>query len=147
MQAIIQKTTKSDQKIALDSIKAFKSRTKKKASTISIEIDNTGETITIPIKAFNLLKEVLLNMAEGNSIALFPTNSEISTQEAANILNISRPHFVKLLEIGEIPFIKIGTHRRVQLKDIVDYENRINKRKRKNLNLLSKQAQELKMGY
>jgi len=147
MQVIIQKTTKSDQKIALDSIKAFKSRTKKKASTISIEIDNTGETITIPIKAFNLLKEVLLNMAEGNSIALFPTNSEISTQEAANILNISRPHFVKLLEIGEIPFIKIGTHRRVQLKDIVDYENRINKRKRKNLNLLSKQAQELKMGY
>lgn len=147
MQAIIQKTTKSDQKIALDSIKAFKARKKKKASTISIEIDNTGETITIPAKAFNLLKEVLLNMAEGNSIALFPTNSEISTQEAANILNISRPHFVKLLETGEIPFIKIGTHRRVQLRDVVDYENRINKRKRKNLNLLSKQAQELKMGY
>ena len=147
MQAIIQKTTKSDQKIALDSIKAFKARKKKKASTISIEIDNTGETITIPAKAFNLLKEVLLNMAEGNSIALFPTNSEISTQEAANILNISRPHFVKLLETGEIPFIKIGTHRRVQLKDVVYYENRINKQKRKNLNLLSKQAQELKMGY
>lgn len=147
MQAIIKKTTKSDQKIALDSIKAFKSRKKNRTSTISIVIENTGEAITIPAKAFSLLKEVLMNMAEGNSIALFPTNSEISTQVAANILGISRPHLVKLLETGEIPFIKIGTHRRVQLRDIVDYENRINREKRKNLDLLSKQAQQLKMGY
>ena len=147
MEAIIEKTTKSDQKVALNSIKSLKRKTRSKASTINIEIDDGGETITIPLKAFNLLKEVLKNMAEGNSIALFPTNSEISTQDAANMLSISRPHLVKLLETGEIPFIKVGSHRRVQMKDVVEYENKLNNQSRRKLDQLTKQAQKLKMGY
>jgi len=147
MEAIIEKTTKSDQTIALKSIKSLIEKKQDKGSTINIEIDNTGESITIPTKAFNLLKAVLRNMAAGNSIALFPTNSELSTQDAANILSISRPHLVKLLESGKIPFTKVGSHRRVQLKDVVAYENKIKKQNRTKLDQLTKQAQQLKMGY
>ena len=146
MQAIIEKTTKSDQKIARDWIKTI-SRKRKREATIRIELQDTGEIITIPSKAFNILKAVLKNMAEGNSITLIPSNSELTTQEAADILNVSRPHLVKLLESGKIPFIKVGTHRRVELKEIVKYENKLIKERRSKLNQLTKQAQKLNLGY
>lgn len=146
MEAIIQKTSKSDQKVAIDSIKTLKLSKKNKA-TIKIEIADSGEVITIPTRAFKILRAVLENMAEGNSIAIIPSNSELTTQEAANILNISRPHLVKLLEGGKIPFSKVGSHRRIELKDIVAYENKISKQRRIRLNKLAKQAQKLNLGY
>jgi len=146
MDAIIEKTSKFDQKVAIDSIKTLKF-SKKKESTIKIEIAESGEIIIIPTKAFKILRAVLKNMAEGNSIAIIPSNSELTTQEAANILNISRPHLVKLLESGKIPFTKVGSHRRIELKDIVAFENKLSKQRRSKLNKLAEQAQKLKLGY
>ena len=146
MDAIIEKTSKFDQKIAIDSIKTLKF-SKKKERTIKIEIAESGEIIIIPTKAFKILRAVLKNMAEGNSIAIIPSNSELTTQEAANILNISRPHLVKLLENGKIPFTKVGSHRRIELKDIVTFENKLSKQRRTKLNKLTEQAQKLKLGY
>jgi excisionase family DNA binding protein len=86
-------------------------------------------------------------MAEGKSLTLIPSDSEVSTQQAADILNVSRPHLVKLLEKGYIPFKKVGSHRRIELKDIVTYEEKQKKNRKDQLDFLSRQAQELNLGY
>jgi len=88
-----------------------------------------------------------LHMAEGKSIALMPTDAEISTQQAAEILNVSRPHVIKLLEKGDIPYKKVGSHRRILLQDILEYEAIFKKKRRKQLNKLAAEAQKLNLGY
>ncbi|MNS92186.1 Helix-turn-helix domain protein [compost metagenome] len=94
-----------------------------------------------------LLNVILDNMAQGKSITLLPSDSEISTQEAADILNISRPYLVKLIEDGAIPFKKVGTHRRLNLNDVIEYDLRMKKIRDKKLEELAKLAQEMNLGY
>jgi excisionase family DNA binding protein len=86
-------------------------------------------------------------MAQGKSIALMPTDAEVSTQQAAEILNVSRPHVIKLLEKGEIPHKKVGSHRRILLQDILKYESNFKSERRKKLDYLAKEAQQLNLGY
>ena len=151
MGTTIQKITKSDQKIALSSIQSL-TRTAEKASkekinVVKLRIQESDEVVLIPIKALKLLKLIISNMAEGKSIALMPTDAEITTQQAAEILNVSRPHLIKLLEKGEIPYKKVGSHRRILLLDILEYESKFKTARRKRLNLLAKEAQKLNLGY
>lgn len=151
MEALLKRTTKADQKIAIDSLQGFQTVTQKVKSTpkngVKIKIQETGEFITIPKKALALLSVILQNMAEGKSISIVPSDSEVSTQHAADMLNVSRPHFVKLLESGAIPFKKVGSHRRILLKDIIAYEEQLNKVREQQLDFLSNQAQDLNLGY
>ena len=86
-------------------------------------------------------------MAEGKSMKLIPSDADISTQQAADMLNVSRPHVVKLLETGVMPFKKVGSHRRIELKDLIQYEKMLQDSKEKNMSFLAKQAQELNLGY
>lgn len=148
---MIQKTTKSDQKTALSSVKRLAERedlaSKNKAKVINLRIDESDEIVTIPLKALKLLNSILTNMAQGKSIALMPTDAEITTQQAAEILNVSRPHVIKLLEKGDIPFKKVGSHRRILLQDILEYESKFKSERRKKLNYLAKEAQKLNLGY
>ncbi len=151
MSSSIHKITKSDQKIALSSIKALtKSEDKaikNKLNVVNITIQGSDELISIPLKALKLFTSILSNMAEGKSIALLPTDAEISTQQAAEILNVSRPHIIKLLEKGNIPYKKVGSHRRILLQDILEYESKFKKKRRKQLNSLASEAQKLNLGY
>ena len=75
------------------------------------------------------------------------TKKELSTQEAADILNVSRPYLVNLLESGKIPFRKVGLRRRILAADVMTYKKHIDQERYQTLAELAAQAQELKMGY
>ena len=151
MSAVIQKITKSDQKIALLSVKILADSedqaTKNKDEVIKFKLQGSDEVVIIPLKALHLLNAIISNMSQGKSIALMPTDAEVSTQQAAEILNVSRPHVIKLVEKGEIPHKKVGSHRRILLHDILKYESNLKSNRRKKLNALAKEAQQLNLGY
>lgn len=106
-----------------------------------------GNEMILPRQALALLREVLAEMAQGNAVTIVPTHAELTTQEAANFLNVSRPHIVKLLEKNVIPFTKTGTHRRVRYQDLVVYRNQQIEQSQCALDKLAAEAQEFGLGY
>ena len=81
-----------------------------------------GFEIELPESVFQALCQVIYYMLQGRAVSIIPVNKEITTQEAADFLNVSRPFLVKLLEQGEIPFVKVGTHRRIRFNDVLEYK-------------------------
>ena len=109
--------------------------------------NNDSDDLILPGYAINLLLDILTEMSKGNAITVMPIHAELSTQETAEFLNVSRPHLVDMLEQGKIPFRKVGAHRRVMAKDVIDYKQRLDADHLKALDELAAQAQELDMGY
>lgn len=146
----IKSPTRRDQKLAKENLEVLERVAKKhKAKSKPIEIEITGEKthIKIPPSALAFLNTIFEHMAKGKAISIIPSETEVSTQQAAEMLNVSRPHIVKLLERGEIPFSKVGTHRRIKLKDLENYREKSARERKKHLLELAKQAQKLDMGY
>jgi len=108
-----------------------------------VEPDGRSETVTIPAPAFRLLVTTLAEMASGNAVRLIPHQAELTTQEAADLLNVSRPYVIRLLDDGRIPFHRVGTHRRVLFKDLMDYKAEHRRARRASLDRLSALDQEL----
>ena len=115
--------------------------------SISIAQDDSGQQIVIPTVALNLLMDILSQMAQGNAVTLLPLHAELTTQESADLLNVSRPFLVKLIESGVLPYRKVGKHRRVYLRDVLAYKESIDRKRHETLNELVAQAQELSLGY
>jgi excisionase family DNA binding protein len=109
--------------------------------------DAPEEAITIPMSAFRLLADILTQMAQGNAVTLIPIHAELTTQQAADLLNVFRPYLIELLEKGAIPYRKVGTHRRVLFQDLMAYKSKIEQARLKALEELSALDQELGLGY
>lgn len=109
--------------------------------------EGSGEVIELPSAAARLLVDLLNEMAKGNAVSLIPTHAELTTQQAADLLNVSRGFLVRLLDRQEIPHRKIGTHRRVLFSDLKAYENRTRRARSEALDELAAESQALGLGY
>lgn len=109
-------------------------------------IDGDGE-IEVPMAALRLLVDILANMAEGNAMSLVPIHAELTTQQAADFLGVSRPYLVGLVERGELAHHKVGTHRRVYFRDLLDYRTQRLGQSKAAFAALAEQAQKLGLGY
>ena len=146
MGANIEIPTRKDQRAAKATYDLL-SKTSLPYKQVNLLVDNTKSSPELPEKVVQLLKELLFFMSEGKSISIIPTDSELSTQDAADILQVSRPHVVKLLEEGKIPYHKAGSHRRILQRDLAVYELSLKKTRKASLDYLAKQAQEEDLGY
>lgn len=113
---------------------------------ISVRLED-GTDLLLPKSVTALLVAIMTEMAKGNAVTLTPIHAELTTQEAANLLGVSRPFLIKLLDEGNLPFHRVGTHRRVRFTDLEAYRKRRESERRTALAKLAAQAQELGMGY
>lgn len=103
--------------------------------------------VDIPMSALRLLVEVLTQLGQGNAIHLIPVHTQLTTQEGADMLNISRPSFIKLLDDGLIPHHRVGNRRKVAYSDVLAYKQNMDTKRLDTLDELSKLDQSMDMGY
>jgi excisionase family DNA binding protein len=90
-------------------------------TSLALVGSDESKRVDIPSSIHRALRDIVTNMQQGKSVLLIPEDEQLSTQKAADILGVSRPHFVKLIESGKLPFTKAGSHRRVLLRDVTAY--------------------------
>jgi len=103
--------------------------------------------IGIPASAFHALRLVVEAMSRGQTVVLAPQEEELTSQRVADLLRVSRPHLVKLPEGGEIPFHRVGTHRRIRLEDVLAYRNKRSQSRREKLDELTRLSEDFEGGY
>ena len=114
---------------------------------LRVREDRQERPIELPAGAVDLLMHVLEAMAAGQGVTLIPEGAELTTVQAANVLNVSRPFLVKLLDQKAIPHRKVGRHRRIRMEDVMAYKNAIDRERELVLEQLTQEAQAHDMGY
>lgn len=107
-----------------------------------IEIAETGRKIRIPVSVLRLLVQILKEISQGNPVTVVPEATEITTQAASEVLGCSRPHVVRLLEEGKIPYTKVGKHRRIRYDDLMSFKKKMKESQKKKLQDLMKLDEE-----
>lgn len=142
--------TKKDIRTAQAGLQTLGSEKSRKSARKSVRLvfgaENLAE-VDLPPQAVEALTEVLEHLAHGREVAVSAQPVEYSTQQAAEYLRVSRPFLVGLLEKGEIPFRKVGTHRRVLFADLQFFKEKIDAQRLKTLEELAAQAQKFGLGY
>jgi excisionase family DNA binding protein len=138
--------TEADIKISTQSSRVLASLTNSYSQTQKITVESENgkeESLLIPSVAYELLIDILSQISQGNAVTLVPVQAELSTQQAANLLNVSRPYLIKLLESKKIPYRKIGKHRRILAKDLYQYKADIDAKRSHSLDKLTALTEEL----
>lgn len=123
------------------------SRALKGRRSITLRMAGSKNELRLPPAAAPLLVEILDQMSRGKTVKVMAADTEISTQRAANLLHVSRPFLIDLLEKKQIPFRRVGSHRRVRLADVLVYKQRIDEQRTAALDELTRMSQELGLGY
>lgn len=105
-------------------------------------VGTDGKEISIPDAVYSVMRQAIHLMASGHAVSLVPLERELTSQQAADILNVSRPFLIKLLKQGEIPHIKVGSHRRIQFKDLMAYKQQRGLKRRQSLQELTQLSQD-----
>lgn len=135
--------SEQDAELAATASRAL-ARASKDSLTVRLE---DGAELLLPKAATRLLSHLLMEMGQGNAVTIIPIHAELTTQQAADYLNVSRPHLVGLLESGKLPHHKTGTHRRVRFTDLSAYKQKFEAERKSALDELAAQAQREGMGY
>ncbi len=119
----------------------------KQPLTLRVKDVEQDKLIELPVGAVALLMDILEAMAAGQGVTIIPENAELTTVQAADLLNVSRPFLIKLLDEGTIPHRKVGKHRRIRMEDVMAYKMAIDEERMVVLDQLTREAQEQGMGY
>lgn len=119
-----------------------------RAASITLTSD-TGEqpVVELPPQALRFIAQLLGALSEGRPVTVMPAKQELSTVEAANFLNVSRPFVIKEIEEGRLPHRMVGTHRRIEIGDLMDYAKKMRERQRTALDRMAENARELGLDY
>src|SRR5262249_5678032 len=142
--------TEADTQLARDSSRRLATHKLGRRSSVRIQLlddRKAAEAVAVPASALRLFLHALTEMAQGNAVTLIPSHAELTTQQAADLLNVSRPYLVKLLDEGKIPFRAVGKYRRVRFDDLMAYKRKDDEARARILDQLTAEAQELGMGY
>lgn len=142
--------TEADALLARESSHQLAAHKFGRRSSVRIQLlddDEEGEPVAVPASALRLFLRILTEISQGNAVALIPTHVELTTQQAADLLNVSRPYLVKLLDEGKIPSRTVGKYRRVRFDDLMTYKRKDDEARAKILDQLAVEAQELGLGY
>lgn len=142
--------TREESKLAEESARVLGELLKSSGKCLDLLVSPShpsDDFLRIPKGVLHLLASILDETAHGNAVAVVPVEAELTTQQAADLLQVSRPHLVDLLDEGEIPHRKVGTHRRVLFQDVMSYKQKSKQDRLKALEELSALDQELGLGY
>jgi excisionase family DNA binding protein len=143
--------TESEARIALESSRQLtrflRKRPRKNLQFRVRSASGAEEVISVPGSAFKLFADLLGYMGKGNGVALIPLHAEVTTQQAADLLNVSRPFLIEQLEKGLISYRKVGSHRRMLMRDVIAYKQRMDRSRLSALDELSAIDQKLGLGY
>lgn len=128
---------------ALPRIRRYLDEHHETLTPVPVTVEDSQEELLLPRSAIELLAGVLAHMAAGRGVSIVPDHAELTTQQAADMLNVSRPHLIGLLQAGEIAYRKVGTHRRVRAASLLEYMRRDDQRRREAADELSAMTREL----
>lgn len=140
--------SEADTLLARESSRLLAGRELVAQGAVRLRLDEQDDLeLSVPASAMRLLMQVLTAMSQGKSVTLIPSPTELTTQQAADLLDVSRPYVVKLLEEGRIPCRTVGRYRKVRFDDLMAYKRKDDEARLKVLDQLTAEAQELGLGY
>lgn len=114
---------------------------------LRVRLEGSNEVVELPAGAVRILVDLLAEMAAGHAVTIIPIHAELTTQQAADLLGVSRPFLIEQLENKAIPYRKVGSHRRIRFGDLQDYKRRMDAGRTQALDELAAEAQRLNLGY
>lgn len=130
---------------ALTRVKAYLNSHPQHADVVRIRVEEDNDVLVLPRAAVDLFTQVLAYMAAGHGVAVVPADAELTTQQSAGLLNVSRPYLIGLLDAGAIEYRKVGKHRRIKAASLMEYIRNDDQRRRQAADELSALTQEMGM--